>query len=143
MNGLSKIQHHQQRNSNWICNTRQRSIWLSDAKYNIFTNRTEISYMKTIPKTLELLQAQGDKGEGWVDGGDKLWLKLFMCIDLKLELKSRCLLRSGLKVDLVSWTKTYLESERGDFVTNDADGEEDAVAIITTTTVITVLDGTL
>ena len=50
---------------------------------------------------------------------------------------------SGLKIDPVSRMITSLESERDDFVVDDADGGEDAGDTITTTMVIPVLDGAL
>ena len=78
-----------------------------------------------------------------VDGGEKIGLKLLMCTDLRVTLKSRGLLISGLKADLVLQMKISLESERDDFVVDDANGGEDTGDTILTTIVIPVLDGTL
>lgn len=77
-----------------------------------------------------------------VDDGDEFGLNLLTCTDLRAELKSRGLPRSGLKSDLVLWMKICLESERDDVDAFYADGEEDGDTIVTTK-VIPVLDGTL
>lgn len=61
--------------------------------------------------------------EGEVESGDEFGLKLLTCADLRTELKSRGLVTSGLKADLVSRMHISLEGERDDFADDDVVGQ--------------------
>lgn len=124
----------------------------------IFTNRTDIPVRKTIPKTLQISQVQGDKeiGDDWnwslttsnlpcsypqcrcntcltvrpmnereVYNNDEFGLKLLTCPQSREEMESIGLKTTGLKADLFLRMKLLLESERDDFLDDDAGGRED------------------